>query len=76
MLKILSMIILSTAISSCSCFTPTTPHLTIPDRPNLPRISASEFECLNEPTFKKFVEREEILKGHIYRLEAIIRATQ
>lgn len=75
MLKTLSAIILSTAISSCG-ITPTTPRLPLPDRPLLPRIDFQKYECLDKDTFNNFVMREEILKGHITRLEAIIRATQ
>lgn len=49
--------------------------LPIPDRPALPRISATDLECLSDEAYEALVKRDAMQAAHIERLEAIILTT-
>ncbi|WP_026279093.1 hypothetical protein [Thioalkalivibrio sp. ARh3] len=49
--------------------------LPLPDRPALPRIAASDLECLTDEAYERLVERDALQDTHIERLKAIIEST-
>ncbi len=78
--KLLSVLALVAAtILSSACVTERVRYvqvpLLLPDRPELPRISSAELECLEAPAYVDLVRRNVLQATHIDRLEAIINTT-
>jgi hypothetical protein len=72
MLKILTVLIFSSLIG-CSTFISV--PLPIPSRPELPKITGIEIQCLTNEVYEKFRRRDILQDGHIDKLEGILRAT-
>ncbi len=78
--KLLSVLALVAAtILSSACVTERVRYvqvpLLLPDRPELPRISSDELQCLGAPAYIDLVRRDVLQETHIDRLEAIINTT-
>jgi hypothetical protein len=50
--------------------------LTHEPRPVLPKIKASELECLSQDTYQKLADRQRLISSYAITLEAIIESTQ
>jgi hypothetical protein len=85
-LKILSLctlfVILLFILNACAMQEPkekivyiTTP-LTLPEKPELPKMSADALECISDESKWTLLKRDVLLKNYISDLETIIKATQ
>ena len=63
------------AITLASCVSTVPVKLPLPPALVLPKISASELECLSDSTYSTLVERDALQAERIKTLEGIIRTT-
>lgn len=49
--------------------------VTIPARPDVPRLNADALSCLSDQAYEALAVRDQMLQSHIHVLEGLIRTT-
>lgn len=71
-MRLPALILAATILASCTV--PVIVYIDIPERPSLPVINQTEFECLTDDTYVLLVERDVLQKTYIDQVLAIVEA--
>lgn len=84
-MKKLCAILLMSFVYGCTVNAPSQPvertvyiavPLSLPNKPQFPKISASAMECISDETKNKLLQRDVLIKNYILELETIILSTK
>lgn len=73
--RLIAVLVLLLSLPACST-TVTTRVVApeIPQRPELPTVSAAELQCLSEEAYQKVLRREQLRRNYAEELELILRS--
>jgi hypothetical protein len=76
----LNLILITFLMTSCTIYKDKIVYVQIPiknpQKPDIPKISAEQLQCLSDDTKNLLVKRDSAIKSYIYDLEDTIQSTK